>query len=137
MRVDPPAEDSAVEEEAPERSIGGAAFWALMDRWGVPDEMALRLIAGPAPKRKGARPRFRLRGAQVETYELLRGIDRHLEDLFGASRAWLSAPVRDKPFARRAPLAFMVEGGREAIVATLRHLERQAFRASLERSARS
>jgi hypothetical protein len=29
-------------------SIAGAAFWALIDRWEIPDEAALRLIAGPS-----------------------------------------------------------------------------------------
>lgn len=118
----------------PEPLITGAAFWALMDRWAVTDEAALRMIAGPVPARQGVRPRFRLRGAQLDAYELLRSIDRHLEDLFGASRTWLSAPIGDKPFARRTPLAFMAEGGPRAVAQTLRHLERQAFKASLERS---
>lgn len=123
--------------ESPERSVTGAAFWALMDRWRVPDEPALRLISGPPSKRPGARPRFRLRGVQLETYDLLRAIDRHLEDLFGLSRDWLARPVRQKPFAGRAPLVFMAEGGAAAVADTLRHLEREAFRASLARSAKA
>ncbi len=125
-----PSEDG----EGPERSVTGAAFWALMDRWAVPDDVALRLIGGPAPTRPGTRPRFRLRGAQVDTYELLRAIDRHLEDLHGTSRAWLSQPQREAPFARRTPLAAMAERGPEAVGEVLRALERDAFKASLRRS---
>lgn len=121
------------DREAPERSITGAAFWALMDRWGVADEVALHLIDGPAPKRPATRPRFRLLGPQVDTYEKLRGIDRQLEDLFGTSRAWLTTALRDKPFTRRTPLAFMAEGGVDAIGQTVRYLELLAFKASLER----
>lgn len=125
------------EDPAPEPSIAGAAFWALMDRWGAPDEAALRLIAAPSRRTAGGRPRFRLRGAQADTYGLLRGIDRHIEDLFGASRAWLSTGIQDKPFARRTPLAFMAEGGADAVAEVLRHLERLAFKVSLERAAKA
>jgi hypothetical protein len=123
-------------DDPPEPSIAGAAFWALMDHWAVPDDVALRLIAGPERRPAGGRPRFRLRGAQAETYGLLRGIDRHLEDLFGTSRAWLSTGIREKPFARRTPLAYMAEGGPGAVGDVLRHLERLAFKASLERAAK-
>jgi hypothetical protein len=115
-------------DDPPEPSIAGAAFWALMDHWAVPDDVALRLIAGPERRPPG--------GRQAETYGLLRGIDRHLEDLFGTSRAWLSTGIREKPFARRTPLAYMAEGGPGAVGDVLRHLERLAFKASLERAAK-
>jgi len=119
----------------PAPSITGSAFWALMTRWQVPDEVALRLIDGPPMSRTGKRPRFRLVGLQVATYEMLRGIDRHLEDLHGRSVEWLSKPVAAKPFGRKTPVAFMAAGGGDAIGATLRFLEREAFKRSLERSA--
>jgi hypothetical protein len=121
-------------EEKPEPSITGAAFWALMDRWGVPDELALPLIAGPPRTATGKRPRFRLLGEQVARFELLRAIDQHLVDLHRDPAPWLAKANPAKPFARRKPIAFMAEGGSGAIADTLRFLERQAFKASLERS---
>lgn len=121
-------------EEPPERSVTGAAFWALMARWGVPDELALPLIAGPPRTAAGKRPRFRLVGKQVERFELLRAIDQHLVDLHGDPAPWLAKVQAAQPFGRRKPMAFMAEGGADAIAETLRFLERQAFKASLQRS---
>src|SRR4051812_28340281 len=63
-------------------SITGAAFWALMDRWKIPDELAVRLIAGPPLTGTRKRPRFRLTGEQVEKFNLLREIDRHAVNIF-------------------------------------------------------
>ncbi|HYZ60955.1 MAG TPA: hypothetical protein VE650_00760, partial [Acetobacteraceae bacterium] len=118
--------------ERPEPSITGAAFWALMARWQVLDELAVQIIGGPPMTSTGKRPRFRLVGKQVETYHLLRAIDDHLAGLY-RDAAWLSRPNKDKPFARKTPIAFMARGGLEAVGETLRYLERQAFKASLER----
>jgi hypothetical protein len=132
--VSPEADAAA---DAPEPSITGAAFWALMARWGVADELALPLIAGPPPTANGKRPRFRLVGAQVQRFELLQAIDRNLADLRLAPAAWLAKPNPAKPFARRRPIDFMARGGMEAIGEALRLLERQAFKASLDRSAQS
>lgn len=122
-------------EDRPEPSVSGAAFWAVMDRWKVADDLALGLIAGPPRTKKGSRPRFRLVGAQLETYALLRAIDRHLEDLRQDPAAWFAAPNREKPFSRRSPLAFLAKEGAPALPEVLHHLERTAFRASLERSS--
>lgn len=68
-------------------SITGAALWELMDRWEVPNEPALRLIAGPPLTSTGKRPRFRLIGEQVERFTLLREIDRHAGAMV-LSRMW-------------------------------------------------
>jgi hypothetical protein len=125
--------DDGTEQDAPEPSVTGAAFWALMDRWGVPDDLALQLIAGPARTRTGKRPRFRLVGAQVETFSLLRAIDQHLIDLYRDPAPFLSTPNKDKPFARKPPVAFMAAGGQQAVAEALRYLERQAFKTSLTR----
>jgi hypothetical protein len=53
-----------------------------MDRWEVPNEPALRLIAGPPLTKTGKRPRFRLIGEQVERFVLLREIDQRGCDLW-------------------------------------------------------
>jgi hypothetical protein len=120
------------EADEPEPFITGAAFWALMTRWSVPDDLALALIAGPPRPKSGSRPRFRLVGEQVETYALLRAIDMHLADLGKDPAAFLAAPNHDKPFARKPPIAYMARGGQPAAAETLRYLEREAFKASLK-----
>ena len=111
-------------------SIAGAAFWALMDRWQVPDEAALDLIAGPSLTKTGKRPRFRLTGEQVERFTLLRQIDRHAVDVFGSAVKWL-ARTGTPAFAGRTPLEHMLRHGRTGITEVLRFLEMQAFKASL------
>src|SRR5689334_3334531 len=98
------AEDGRDEADRPEPFVTGAAFWALMARWGVADAQALQLIAGPPPTKTGKRPRFRLVGEQVQTFSLLRAIDQHLTDLYRDPVPFLTTPNRDKPFARKAPI---------------------------------
>ena len=53
-----------------------ATFWSLMERWRVPDDQALELIAydGKLPD-SGKRPRFRLSSTQVEFVSSLVEID--------------------------------------------------------------
>ena len=80
--------DAAAKSSPP--SITGAAFWELMDRWEVPNEPALRLIAGPPLTSTGKRPRFRLTGEQAERFVLLREIDRHAAAIFGTASMWLA-----------------------------------------------
>jgi hypothetical protein len=121
------------EADAPQHSVTGAAFWALMARWAVPDELALQIIAGPRRTKTGKRPRFRLVGEQVATYSLLRAIDQHLVDLYRDPVRFLSTANKAKPFARKSPIAFMASGGQAAVAETLRHLERQAFKVPLTR----
>ena len=111
-------------------SITGAAFWALMDRWRVPDEAALRLIAGPSLTKSGKRPRFRLIGEQVERFMLLRQIDQHAGDIFGLAAQWLISPG-PSAFSGRTPLEHMLQHDRPGIAEVLRFLELQAFKASL------
>jgi hypothetical protein len=96
--------DDASSPSANPPSITGAAFWALMDRWQVPDEAALDVIAGPSLTKTGKRPRFRLTGEQVERFTLLRQIDRHAADVFGSAAKWL-ARAGTAAFAGRTPLA--------------------------------
>ena len=104
-----------------------------MDRWHVPDEAALRLIAGPPLTSKGRRPRFRLTGEQVERFAFLSEIDRHAADMFGEAGIWLTRSNRAPPFSGRTPLEHMLHNGRAGIADVLRFLELQSFRKSLER----
>jgi hypothetical protein len=105
-------------------------LWELMDRWEVPNEPALRLIAGPPLTSTGKRPRFRLIGEQVERFTLLREIDRHAGAIFGTASAWL-AQATPPAFSGHTPLEHMLRNGRRGIAEVLRFLEMQAFKASL------
>ena len=71
---------AASPEEPVHRPVTGAAFWALMARWVVPDDQALKLIGQP-PSPSGKRPRFALTAEQADRLELLRDIDRHATDI--------------------------------------------------------
>jgi uncharacterized protein (DUF2384 family) len=100
-----------------------------MDRWQVPDEAALRLIAGPPLTKAGKRPRFRLIGEQVDRFMLLRQIDQHAVDIFGSAAKWLTRPR--SAFSGRTPLEHMLHHDRPGIAEVLRFLELQAFKKSL------
>lgn len=121
---------SGTDKDGPEPSITGAAFWALMGRWSVPDDVALRLIAGPSPTRAGRRPRFRLRGEQIRTYAALRAIDEHLVAMNEQPASWLARRIGGQPFGRKKPLMLLGQGP-HAVFEVLRYLEREVFRASL------
>jgi len=111
-------------------SITGAAFWELMDRWEVPNEPALRLIAGPPLTKTGKRPRFRLTGEQAERFVLLREIDRHAAAIFGTTSMWLARANRSA-FSGHTPLEHMLRNDRRGITEVLRFLKMQTFKASL------
>ena len=102
-----------------------------MDRWEVPDEAALSLIAGPPLTGTGKRPRFQLTGEQVERFNLLREIDRHAVDIFGTASAWLARSNPAPAFSGRTPLEHMLGNGARGIADVLRFLKLQAFKASL------
>lgn len=123
------AANASPKAESP--SITGVAFWELMDSWKVPDEAALRLIAGPPLTEAGKRPRFRLTGEQAERFILLREIDRHLVDLFGKAATWLVHSNPAPEFSGRTPLEHMLRNGRGGISDVLHLLKLQTFEASL------
>ena len=101
-----------------------------MDRWEVPNEPALRLIAGPPLKSTGKRPRFRLTGEQAHRFALMRQIDQHATAIFGTTSTWL-ARANLPAFSGHTPLEHMLNNGRQGITDVLRFLELQAFKASL------
>jgi uncharacterized protein (DUF2384 family) len=118
------------------KSATAAAFWALMQRWGVPDDQALQLIDQP-PSKSGKRPRFSLSADQAERLQLLREIDQQAIDLYHRDAGnWLRRPNSSTLFGRRSPLAFMVREGRGGIEAVLRHLHKMAFGGSVAEKRR-
>jgi hypothetical protein len=129
---------AAPPEEPGHRPVTGAAFWALMKRWGVPDDQALELIGQP-PSPSGKRPRFALTTEQADRLELLRDIDRHATDIHQDAGAWLRRPNRSTVFGGRSPIAYMAREGKGGIEDVLRHLHMLAFGGSLaeKRNGRS
>jgi hypothetical protein len=96
-----------------------ATFWSLMERWRVPDDQALELIAydGKLPDRS-KRPRFRLNSAQAEVVSSLVEIDIALT----AARMdanWLHKPMPDTD---RTPLDLLRAGAMEEVLGALRKM---------------
>ncbi len=113
--------------------VGAAPFWSLMDRWGVDDLQALRLIghAGGLTK-KGTRPRFRLAGAEASRFRLLQQIDAALGSAGLDPGAWLRAPsARAEPLGGQAPLEHIVEAGEAGARAVHRLLLQAVLRRSM------
>ncbi len=112
-------------------SVPSAAFWALMDRWQVPDLDALALIghAGGLTK-KGTRPRFRMQGSEAVRYAGLRALDRALEGLSLDPRRWLGTPQRPAPCKGAKPLD-LLQRDADAARQLLHALHRQGLEAGL------
>ncbi len=113
-------------------TVTGAAFWALMAKWQVPDPQALQLIDHP-PSPSGKRPRFALTTDQARRLAVLREIDVHLPDVAGGA-GWLHRSSRAPPFHGKSPLAYMAAGGMPALEGVLRHLGLAALKQSLAAS---
>ena len=132
-----PARPGAVEDEAttPPRPLGrtlsSAEFWALMERWHVPDAMALELIEFPGKiGASGKRPRFRFVTSQRRITAYLAELDSALVAA-GHDPAWLHRKNRAAPFQGRTPLGLMVAGGKNGIGDVLRFLHAAVLRNSL------
>ena len=112
---------------APRKPVSSAAFWSLIDRWGVGDTDALDLLGRAGGlTRKGTRPRFRLGDAEIERFHLLQTLDDALAALGTDPRAWLGAPVKGA-----TPLDTMRRGGDAAIRDATRQVVGEGLRRSL------
>lgn len=121
--------------EAPDRPLGrvlsSTQFWALMQRWGVPDAQALELIQYPGkPGKSGKRPRFRFTTHQQRLTAYLPEIDAALAAA-GKEPGWLHRRSKAAPFAGASPLAHMMAGGAEGMAEVLHVLTRMAMRVAL------
>ncbi|WP_428491706.1 hypothetical protein [Rhodopila sp.] len=101
-------------------------FWSLIDRWGVPEDQALELVAydGKLPT-TGNRPRFKLSSEQTRIVATLAEIDTALAHA-GMDPTWLRKRSRGAP---RSPLDLMRAGAMDEV---LRSLTQMAFKASLK-----
>lgn len=108
------------------------AFWPLMDRWGVEDETALRLLGHPGGLTStGKRPRFTLTADEAQRLEYLREIGNSLELMFGDAGAWLKQRTSALPFHGLTPLDYMAVRGSGGIAEVLRFLARFGLREAL------
>lgn len=113
--------------------VGAAPFWWLMDRWGMGDLEALRLIghAGGLTK-KGTRPRFRLAGAEAGRFRLLQQIDAALGSASLSPGEWLRAPAAEAgPLGGRSPLEHIAEAGEAGAREVHRMLLQEVLRRSM------
>lgn len=123
---------------APLGPVSSAAFWSLMDRWGVGDADALALLGHAGGlTRRGTRPRFRLAGAEIARFHGFQNLDDALASLGADPRAWLHAANPAAPFSGAAPLATLLWAGgdtarRETILRdATRHVVGEGLRRSL------
>jgi hypothetical protein len=124
-----------VSETPPEplgRFMSASHFWELMERWKVPDSMALELIdySGKIGA-SGKRPRFRFNPHQKRITSYLPEIDSAMA-IGGEDISWLHKKIRIHPFKGRTPIAFMVETGMDGMGEVLRFLTEAALRRSLQ-----
>lgn len=131
-----PARPGAVENEATTphplgRTLSSAEFWALMERWRVPDATALELIEFSGKiGASGKRPRFRFVTSQRRITAYLAELESALVAA-GHDPTWLHRKNRAAPFQGRTPLGLMVAGGKNGIGEVLRFVHAAVLRKSL------
>ena len=118
---------------APARaSLTSAAFWTLMDRWSVPDLVALEMIghAGGLSK-TGTRPRFKLANDEAERVRRLVEIDDALSALGLDAKDWLNKPVKAAPFKGATLISYLTHHGLDGARETSRYILRNGLRLSM------
>jgi hypothetical protein len=118
------------------RVLSPRQFWDIMERWRVPDAIALELIEFPGKLRKEAkRPRFRFTTRQQRIAAYLPEIDAVLAAT-GNDQTWLHRKVQGAPFSRRTPIEYMVARGMEGMADVLQALNRAAMQAAPAKQGR-
>jgi hypothetical protein len=126
----PPAKPAVAEAGPP--AVTTKAFWPLMDRWGVDDELALRLLGHPGGlTSSGKRPRFTLTAQEVSRLGYLQEIGHRLETMFGDAGAWLRQRTSALPFNGLTPLEYMARRGSGGVAEVMRFLARFGLVSSL------
>ncbi len=105
------------------------AFWELIDGWGLPDDIALKLI-GQAASDSGKRPRFALTTEQIDRLALLRQIQEAGSAVHQDVGAWLLRPNRSTVFGGKAPIRLAASQGMPGLEALLAHLQFLTFKGS-------
>src|ERR1700748_3051360 len=108
------ADASEPEEASPRpgvRVLSSRQFWDIMERWRVPDAVALELIEFHGRVwEEGKRPRFRFTTRQKRITSYLPEIDAALMAA-GKDQTWLHRKVQGQPFSRRTPIDYMKARG--------------------------
>jgi hypothetical protein len=121
------------------RVLSARQFWDIMERWRVPDAIALELIEFPGKLGKeGKRPRFRFTTRQKRITSYLPEIDAALMAA-GKDQTWLHQKIRRSkgpPFSRRTPIEHMVARGMEGMADVLQALNRVAMQEALATQGR-
>ena len=123
------------ESETSQRPLGrilsAQQFWDTMERWRVPDAMALELIEYPGKLgAAGKRPRFRFSTRQRRITSYLPDIDATLSAA-GKDAPWLHHRIAAAPFSRRTPLEHILARGMAGMADLLQVLNRTAMRKAL------
>lgn len=119
----------------PASSFPSAAFWSLMDQWGIEDLDALALVGHEGGlTRKGTRPRFRLQGTEAHRYAALRALDTALSTLGQEPTHFLRTKQTRAPFNGDTPLALLRRDGADGARSLIRDLTRQGFQAGLKQA---
>jgi len=119
----------------PASSFPSAAFWSLMDQWGIEDLDALALVGHEGGlTRKGTRPRFRLQGAEAHRYAALRALDTALSTLGQEPTHFLHTKQTRAPFNGNTPLALLHRDGADGARSLIRDLTRQGLQAGLKQA---
>lgn len=123
--------------KSPGRALSSAQFWALMERWKVPDAVALELIQFPGKIGKsGKRPRFRFTTKQGRLTSYMAEIDAAMTAT-KRDPTWLHRKSRSAPLSGKTPIDHMVEQGEVGMADVLRELNRGALKAALIGQLRS
>ncbi|WP_419900280.1 hypothetical protein [Roseomonas sp. USHLN139] len=108
------------------------AFWAFMDRWGVEDGSALRLLdRGRGLTSKGRWPRFKLSSEEAGLLQALQSIEATLNTLAEQSSAWVSAPLAEAPFKGARPIEWIIKRRLLGTRDLSQHLLQKALTASV------
>ena len=129
---------SPIEVSNSRQSMTSAAFWGLMNRWGVADLDALDLIGRSGGlSKQGTRPRFKLQGEEADIARRLFEIDNVMTSSGLASKSWVNKPIRATPFNGATPAAFIAKDGAAGAQEVSRYLLRNRLQLSLIARAKS
>ena len=118
------------------RVLSPRQFWDIMERWHIPDAIALELIEFPGKLGKeGKRPRFRFTTRQQRIASYLPEIDTVLA-ITGNDQTWLHRKIQGAPFFGRTPIEYIVARGMEGMADVLQALNRAAMQAALAKQGR-
>src|SRR6476620_995485 len=115
------------------RVLSPRQFWDIMERWRVPDSMALELIEFPGKLGKeGKRPRFRFTTRQQRIASYLPEIDAALAGS-GVGPGWLHRKTRTSPLFGRTPIEHIVALGLDGLSDVMQVLNRAVMKQALAR----